>query len=104
MIAYDQTLSVLRELVRPEDTLLDVGAGTGRFAIPLARQIKQLTALDHARPMLDILQQKMWEQQLSNIEIVEVAWEFAQVMPHDVVLAAWSLYRQLDLEVPLESS
>ncbi|MEM7030857.1 MAG: methyltransferase domain-containing protein [Chloroflexota bacterium] len=99
--SYNQTLSVLRELIRPDDTLLDVGAGTGRFALPLARQVKQITALDHAWPMLSILEQKMRQQCLSNIELVEAAWEAADVAPHNVVLAAWSLYRQLDLEATM---
>ncbi|MEM7113221.1 MAG: class I SAM-dependent methyltransferase [Chloroflexota bacterium] len=95
--SYDQTLRALQELVRPNDTLLDVGAGTGRFAIPLAHHVQQITALDHARPMLDILQEKVQRERLSNIALVETAWESADVVPHDVVLAAWSLYRLFDL-------
>jgi ubiquinone/menaquinone biosynthesis C-methylase UbiE len=41
-----QQLALIRGLLRPDDTLLDVGAGTGRFALPLASSVKQVTALD----------------------------------------------------------
>ena len=94
---YEGTLSAIQALVQPEDTLLDVGAGTGRFALPLARQVCEVTALDHARPMLALLQKKMACQKIANITLQEAAWETATVEPHDVVLAAWSLYRLPDL-------
>jgi SAM-dependent methyltransferase len=92
-----QTLTVLSGLVRIGDTLLDVGAGTGRFALPLARCVSQVTALDHSAAMLNILRRKATVQGVENITIQETDWESAEVEPHDVVLAAWSLYRQPDL-------
>jgi len=49
----DQTLALIRGLLRPDDTLLDVGAGTGRFALPLASSVKQVTTLDQSAVMLD---------------------------------------------------
>ncbi|HSH60656.1 MAG TPA: methyltransferase domain-containing protein, partial [Acidimicrobiales bacterium] len=97
-----QTLDALLALVRPEDTLLDVGTGTGRFAVPLAHVVRHVTALDHAPAMLAVLERKLVAERLSNVTIVETAWEAAEVPPHDVVLAAWSLYRQLDLRSTVE--
>jgi SAM-dependent methyltransferase len=94
---YEGTLAALQALVRPSDTLLDVGAGTGRFALPLARSVHQVTALDHARPMLDVLRQRARQHEIINLTLVEAAWENAEVERHDVVLAAWSLYRLPDM-------
>lgn len=94
---YEGTLAAIRALVRPSDTLLDVGAGAGRFALPLARNVREVTALDHAKQMLDILQQRAAQQAITNIEVAKSAWESAMVQPHDVVLAAWSLYRLPDM-------
>lgn len=94
---YEGTLAAIQALVRPSDTLLDVGAGAGRFALPLARHVRQVTALDHAAPMLDILQQRATASGIANVQCVESAWEGACIEPHDVVLAAWSLYRLPDM-------
>ena len=99
---YEGALDAIGALVRPDDTLLDVGAGAGRFALPLARRVKQVTALDHARPMLDILQRRAGAQGIGNLSLVEAAWEDAEVEPHDVVLAAWSLYRLPDMLVGMK--
>lgn len=94
---YENTLGAIRTLVHPNDTLLDVGAGTGRFALPLAQSVEQVTALDHAQPMLSILERKAAEQKINNVTTIKTAWENAEIDPHDVVLAAWSLYRLPDM-------
>ena len=99
---YEGTLAAIQKLVRPDDTLLDVGAGAGRFALPLANCVKQVTALDHAGPMLDILHHKIEQQRIANIKLIEAAWETATVEPHDVVLAAWSLYRLPDMLIGMQ--
>jgi SAM-dependent methyltransferase len=100
---YANTLHHLSNLISPTDrTLLDMGAGTGRFTLPLASRMQQITALDHSSAMLAILQQKLQTQQVKNVSILEAAWEDAQIEAHDVVLAAWSIYRQLDLRATLQ--
>lgn len=53
-----QTLSVVDELLEPESTILDVGAGTGRLAIPFSERGHQVTAIDASKPMLDVLRSK----------------------------------------------
>lgn len=93
----DGLQTYLESLVHPGDTVLDVGAGTGRMALPLARIVRRVTALDHSPAMLNVLRCKMIQQEISNIEIVETTWQQAEVMPHDVVIAIWSLYRQPDI-------
>ena len=53
-----KTLSVINELAAPGCDLLDVGAGTGRLAIPLSQAGFQVTAVDASRGMLDVLKRK----------------------------------------------
>jgi len=97
------TISYLSKLLKPTDSLLDVGAGTGRFAIPLAHSITSVTAIDHSPEMLAILEQKANIENLQKIKIIEAEWPYLDVQPHDLVLAAWSLYRSSDLKSVLES-
>ena len=52
------TLSVIDELAFPGCDILDLGAGTGRLAIPLSQSGFQVTAVDASIGMLDVLKRK----------------------------------------------
>jgi SAM-dependent methyltransferase len=93
----DAVLEILGALLQPGDTVLDVGAGTGRYALPLARVARRVTALDPSQAMLAQLREKMEAQDVPNIDFLESTLEDAELAPHDLVLAAWSLYRQRDI-------
>lgn len=99
--AFEGQLAALEAIVRPTDTLLDVGAGTGRFAVPLARQVRSVTALDHSAAMLKVLRDRLEAERATNVIVVEEPWESANTPAlaeqFDVVLAAWSLYRMPDI-------
>lgn len=81
--------------LRPTDTVLDMGAGTGRFAVPLARHAAHITALEPSAGMLAYLEQGMADAGLSNYSAVRRRWEDIEVgrdIPvHDVVFASNSL-------------
>ena len=95
------TLEYLKKIIRPTDSLLDVGAGTGRFALPLSDSVARITAVDHSPDMLGILRRKTTAAGIATIATVEGEWPHVDVEPHDVVLAAWSLYRAIDLSAVL---
>ena len=94
-------LDYLKKIVRPTDSLLDVGAGTGRFALPLSESVERITAVDHSPDMLGILRRKTTAAGIATIVTVEGEWPDVDVEPHDVVLVAWSLYRAIDLSSAL---
>ena len=54
-----QTLSVVDGLLAPGSSILDVGAGTGRLAIPLSERGYSITAIDASKLMLDVLRSKV---------------------------------------------
>jgi len=96
-------LERVRRLVPQDASLLDLGAGTGAFALPLALVAGQVTALDHSAAMLRVLRHQLERQPgLDNVQTVLGRLEDAPVEPHDVVLAANSLYRVRDLRPVLE--
>ena len=81
--------------LRPEDTVLDMGAGTGRLAVPIAGRVAHVTALDPSGGMLSILRERMEQEGRSNYSYVQMRWEEVEIgrdiEPHDVVIAAFSL-------------
>jgi SAM-dependent methyltransferase len=70
----DPVLDVLRTLVRPDDTVLDIGAGGGRYALPLALVVREVLALDPSEGMLAILGQGMAEHGITNVRLVQSRW------------------------------
>ncbi|MCE5337871.1 MAG: methyltransferase domain-containing protein [Methanomicrobiaceae archaeon] len=91
--ATEQEIAVLN--LRPDDTVLDVGAGTGRLAVPIARTAAHVTALDPSEGMLAVLREQMVAAGRTNYSPVTMRWEDAvigrDIEPHDVVIAAFSL-------------
>jgi len=91
--ATEQELVVLD--LKPDDTVLDVGAGTGRLAVPIARTAAHVTALDPSGGMLSILRESMAAEGLSNYSCVRMRWEDTvigrDIEPHDLVIAAFSI-------------
>ena len=47
----EPTLEVLRSIVQPGDGVLDIGAGGGRYALPLALQAREVIAVEPSEAM-----------------------------------------------------
>jgi len=79
----------------PDWSVLDVGAGTGRLSVPIAKMVRHVTAVDQSRGMLDCLQENIAKEGLANVTCLQKRWEQVQlgvdIEPHDVVIASHSL-------------
>lgn len=64
-----------RGLIRPGDEVLDIGCGPGNYALPLAKKVKKVVALDPAEEMLNILKEKAVDAGVDNLETVRLLWE-----------------------------
>ncbi|CAG1001595.1 hypothetical protein GPROT1_03936 [Gammaproteobacteria bacterium] len=69
-------------------SFLDIGAGCGSLAIPLAKAGKTVTALDASPAMINILKYEIKKQGLKGIKPVVSEWDKAAPKPHDAVLCA----------------
>ncbi|MGE5701096.1 MAG: class I SAM-dependent methyltransferase [Clostridia bacterium] len=56
-------------------SILDIGAGSGSFALPFARVAGEVTALEPALQMAELLQGRASEAELTNIVIDPEPWE-----------------------------
>jgi SAM-dependent methyltransferase len=84
-------------------TVLEVGAGTGRLTIPIAKRAKQVTALEPSENMLVQLKEAAQKEKLKNIVCINETLEnldTSKVAPHDLVIASFSLV-MTDLEKAL---
>lgn len=81
----------------PEATFLDIGAGTGAWAVYLAPRAARITALEPSPAMLSVMREVLAAKGISNVTTVQAAWPDAEVAPHDFSLCAHAMYGALDL-------
>jgi len=81
--------------IYPGVRVLDIGAGTGRYAVPLARAGAQVTAVEPSPGMCSYLEQASDFENLA-IRVVPSPWEEADVPPAEIVICAHVLYAVRD--------
>ncbi len=84
----EPALDVLRSLVVPGETWLDIGAGGGRYALPLALRAQTVIAIEPSDGMQGVLRDGMAEHGISNIDIVSSLWPMDAPPIADVALIA----------------
>ena len=83
----------LRNIATPQTSVLDVGAGTGRFSLALAPLSEHVTAVEPSSTMLDFLRHDAKERCLSNISYVQATWQDApDDLQADIVICSHVLY------------
>src|SRR5690348_6771185 len=87
----DQFIEVLAPFLSPRKTLIDVGAGAGRHAVPLAERLEWVTAVEPSEGMRSHLPAQ------PNLTVVASAWEDAEVAPADLVICSHVLYGVADV-------
>jgi len=95
----------LLELARPEDHWLDIGAGGGRFAVPISQHVAAVHAVEPSPAMRETLAAAAADAGLTNIQTYDLRWPASHetVPVSDVSLASHMLYDQEDLRAFLEA-
>ena len=83
--------------VSPSTTVLDVGGGAGRFALPLALHCQHVMVVEPSPSMGESLRQIAAEARINNVSLMAKRWEEAEVEPADVVLSAHVIYMVEDI-------
>ena len=73
----DPSLDALLTLARPDESWIDIGAGGGRYALPLALAVREVIAVDPSQGMLGVLREGMAEHGIQNVRVVEGRWPAA---------------------------
>lgn len=84
----DVSLNQLLGLVKADDIWIDIGAGGGRLALPIARFAKEVIAIEPSDGMIEVLRSGMDEHNITNIQIVQSRWPIEAPPRGDVALIA----------------
>jgi SAM-dependent methyltransferase len=76
--AGDPLLDYLLNLVQANETWLDVGAGGGRYTLPLALRAKRMYAVEPSQGMREVLAASAREGGITNLEIFDERWPSPQ--------------------------
>jgi SAM-dependent methyltransferase len=86
-------LPILERFAEWSDTWLDIGAGGGRFAIPLAARVTKMIAVEPSVSMRRTLAAAVAESGRANVDIRDLRWPTGTWSEDvDVMLAAHALY------------
>ena len=65
--AYEKKLTVTRQYLRPDSSVLEFGCGTGSTAIALAPYVAQILGIDISAKMIEIAQRKASSANVANV-------------------------------------
>lgn len=89
MDAYTYTLGRTRSYLKPSDTVLELGCGTGSTALLLAEHVAHITASDLSANMIKVGKEKAAADGVSNVTFVQsdAVGPALGEGPYDVVMA-----------------
>lgn len=96
---YQRTIYVLDRIRKMgcsffQKEVLEIGAGTGVYTIPIAKESKRIVAIDPSDEMLNILIEQTKLYNIGNIEIIKAFWQEIEIEERkfkkafDVVISA----------------
>lgn len=93
----DALLDHILERLTPAMAVLDIGAGIGRWTIPIAKRARLVTAVEPLAGMRTVLVERAAAHGIANLGVIQTPWLTADVPPHDVAIAAHATYTTTDL-------
>jgi SAM-dependent methyltransferase len=89
-----QELPILESLLQPGDAWLDIGAGGGRLAIPLAGRVRRVVAVEPSAAMREALGASALDAGLANVEVIGEPWPAAagRIDGVEVAMCAHAIY------------
>jgi ubiquinone/menaquinone biosynthesis C-methylase UbiE len=93
-VLTDAELELIKSLVEPGASILDIGAGTGRHAIPLAEAGYDVTVIDSASQMLNQLKAKSTKLQIIEADILNFKFS---ALSFDLIIMMWNAWNEIAL-------
>jgi SAM-dependent methyltransferase len=94
----DGFMRFLLPRLRPDDRVLDIGAGAGRYEPTLAGAAGEVLALEPSPGMRERLEQRLAEERVAGVRVIAASWPAAEAPACDVAIAAHVLYGVREIE------
>jgi len=94
-------LKVIGEQLEGYHRVIDVGAGSGFFTVPLARNGHHVAAIEPSSHMVRLLQEKLDSEIRPRVSILQSTWEKADIPAGDAVICIHAVYPMKDLSAAL---
>ncbi len=94
----DPAVDVLAAFAGADGRAVDVGAGGGRIALPLASRVQEVVAVEPSPAMRSVLEAEIQRRGIDNVSVVPARWEDADIAPASLVFAAHVTYGVQDIE------
>lgn len=103
LAGYEATLQRVAALLSPQQSVLEIGCGTGSTALRLAPGVRQMLATDVSSEMVAIAREKLAKTPLPQLrfEVADAEVPAASGACHDTVLAFNVLHLVTDLDAAL---
>ena len=88
----DSEINTLLKYLQPDDTILDVGGGAGRLALPIALNSKHVEIVDPSAGMLDSLTETAAKFNIQNVHTTHGEWLEVNVQNATIVICAHVVY------------
>jgi len=77
----DAMLAALLVHARSDEVWLDVGAGGGRYALPIALHVREVIAVEPSPAMVATLGQDANAEGITNVRVIQARWPIAEGAP-----------------------
>jgi SAM-dependent methyltransferase len=88
----DSFMRALLPRLRPSDTVLDIGAGTGRYLPALAAAVREVIAIEPSAAMRAEMQRVIAAEGLENVTVLAESWPPTGPIAGDVAISAHVVY------------
>lgn len=91
---HDSSRTFLISLLKamPDSSILDIGAGTGKWAVLLAPYARRVTAVEPSSAMIEKMRGNLKRERIDNVDVVQAAWPDVSIEPHDMTLCSHAMY------------
>ncbi len=93
----DPNLEVIASYIQPDDVLVDVGGGAGRYGLPLALRCRELVNVEPSPGMAAEYEASAAEAGIQNAKLVRADWRAAKGIAGDVTMVCHVTYFVRDI-------